>query len=136
MAFMDWTEKYSVGIAVFDDEHKKLIAIVNTLHHAVSAGTDKLELQRICDGLVDYTISHFRHEEEYFAEWGFPEAGQHIAEHDALRQQVFGYRNQIRTANNAELAFQLLRFVRGWLSHHILVEDKKYGRFLLQKGFG
>ena len=135
MAFMEWTDKFSVGIAVFDDEHKKLIAILDALHHAVASGTDKLELQRICDSMVEYAIGHFRHEEEYFEEWGFPDAAAHIAEHDALRKQVFDYRNQIRAADSSELAFQLLRFVRGWLSHHILVEDKKYGRFLLQKGF-
>lgn len=134
MSFMEWTDKYSVGIAVFDDEHKKLIAIVNALQRAATAGTDRLELQRICDSLVDYTISHFRHEEVYFAEWGFPEAREHIAEHEELRRQVFDYRNQIRQAESSDFAFHLLRFVRGWLAHHILVEDKKYGRFLLQKG--
>lgn len=134
MAFMEWSDKFSVGIAVFDDEHKKLIAILNDLHHAVTAGTDRIELQRICDALVDYTIFHFRHEEEYFAEWDFPETKDHVAMHDELRRQVFEYRNQIRSAQSTELAFQLLKFVRGWLERHILGEDKKYGRFLLSKG--
>jgi len=134
MAFMEWTDRYSVGVAVFDDEHKKLIAIVNSLHDSATAGADKLSLQRICDALVDYTLSHFRHEEEYFEEWGYPHAREHLASHDELRRQVFEYRKNILRADSNELAFELLGFLRGWLAHHILTEDSKYGRYLLQKG--
>jgi hemerythrin len=135
MAFMEWTDQFSVGVAVFDDEHKKLIAIINTLYESVNAGTDKLALQRVCDELVDYTISHFRHEEEYFEEWGYPDAENHVASHEAMRRQVFEYRNRIRSAESSELASELLRFLREWLARHIMIEDRTYGHFLAQKGF-
>jgi hemerythrin len=135
MPFMEWTDQFSVGVAVFDDEHKKLIAIINTLYDSVAAGADKLALQRVCDDLVDYTISHFRHEEEYFEEWGYPDAKDHVASHEALRRQVFEYRNRIRSAESSELASELLRFLREWLARHIMIEDRTYGHFLTQKGF-
>jgi len=134
MSFMEWTEKYSVGVAVFDDEHKKMIAIINNLHQSITGGADKLALQRISDSLVDYTLSHFRHEEEYFEEWGFPDSKEHIAGHEDLRRQVFEFRKRINEAEASELAGEMLHFLRSWLTRHILVEDKKYGRFLLGKG--
>ena len=35
MSFMEWSDRYSVGVAVFDDEHKKLIADARTQAHAL-----------------------------------------------------------------------------------------------------
>ena len=134
MTFMEWNQSYSVGVAIFDDEHKKLIAIINQLHEAITAGVDKLALQRISDNLVEYTLMHFRHEEMYFDDWAYPAATEHVAIHAALRQKVFEYRKQILEKDTHELAEELAAFLRDWLTQHILVEDRKYGEFLYQKG--
>lgn len=134
MAFMDWSERYSIGVAIFDDEHKKLIAIINNLHAAITKGINNDDLKRISDSLVEYTLMHFRHEEMYFDDWAYPDAVAHTANHAKLREQVFTYRRQIQEKNSAELGMEMLEFLRQWLSHHILVEDRKYGQFLYHKG--
>ncbi len=134
MQFMEWNTGYSVGVAIFDDEHKKLIAIINQLHEAITAGVDRLALQKISDALVEYTLMHFRHEEMYFDDWAYPEAAAHIRIHAKLRQQVFDYRKQIMEKDAAVLAEELAVFLRDWLAQHILVEDRKYGTFLCDKG--
>jgi hemerythrin-like metal-binding domain len=134
MSFMEWNTGYSVGVAIFDDEHKKLIAIINQLHDAVAEGVDRLALQRISDSLVEYVLMHFRHEEMYFGDWAYPEAAEHISIHAKLRQQVFEYRKQIMEKDSGELAQELAVFLRDWLAQHILVEDRKYGDFLTRKG--
>ena len=134
MSFVEWNKGYSVGVAIFDDEHKKLIAIINQLHAAIADGVDKLALQRISDSLVEYTLMHFRHEEMYFDDWAYPDAAAHIAIHAKLRQQVFEYRKQIIAKDSAVLAEELARFLGDWLTEHILVEDRKYGAFLYEKG--
>ena len=134
MSFMEWTKGYSVGVAIFDDEHKKLIAIINQLHEAQQSKVDKLALQRVSDNLVEYTLMHFRHEEMYFDDWAYPGAAEHIAIHAELRRQVFGYRKQIQEKDSRELAEELAVFLRDWLAQHILVDDRKYGTFLCEKG--
>jgi hemerythrin len=134
MSFMEWSDRYSVGVAIFDDEHKKLVAIINELYEAVTVAVDKLALQRISDKLVDYTLMHFKHEEMYFDDWAYPGAAAHIASHTKLRQQVFEYRAQILEIDSKELALDMLDFPRDWLNHHIMVEDRKYGLFLSGKG--
>ncbi len=134
MSFMEWSDRYSVGVAVFDDEHKKLIAIINELYEAVAAGVDKLALQRVSDKLVEYTLMHFRHEETYFDDWGYPHAAAHIAYHTKLRQQVFEYRRKILEEDSKTLALEMLDFLRDWLSKHIMTEDRRYGAFLHNKG--
>ena len=134
MPFMEWKKDYSVGVAIFDDEHKKLIAIINQLHDAFVRGVDKLVLQRISDSLVEYTLMHFRHEEMYFDDWAYPAAGEHVAIHAKLRQRVFEYRKQIQEKDSKELAEEMTVFLRDWLLNHILVDDRKYGAFLYDKG--
>jgi hemerythrin-like metal-binding protein len=131
---MEWNKGYSVGVAIFDDEHKKLITIINQLAEAVTAGVDKAALQNIADSLVEYVLMHFRHEEMYFDDWAYPAAAEHIAIHAKLRQKVFDYRKQIMEKDAQTLAAELSEFLRGWLTDHILIEDRKYGEFLCQKG--
>lgn len=134
MSFMDWSESYSIGVAIFDDEHKKLIAIINALHEALSASIADRDLQRISDSLLEYTLMHFRHEEMYFDDWAYPYAAAHIAEHSTLRERVFKYRRQIQEKESRELGLEMMAFLRDWLANHILVEDRKYGEFLYAKG--
>lgn len=134
MSLVEWDKTYSIGIAIFDDEHKKLIAIINQLEQAIAAGTDSLILQQITDSLVEYTLMHFRHEEMYFDDWAYPDAVEHAAAHAALRQRVFDYRKQIRERDNSTLAVELAVFLKEWLQQHILIDDRKYGAFLFEKG--
>jgi len=134
MPFMEWKKDYSVGVAIFDDEHKKLIAIINQLHDVFTAGVDRRALEQISDSLVEYTLMHFRHEEMYFDDWAYPSASEHIAVHAELRRQVFEYRKQIMEKEPWDLAQELTLFLRDWLLNHILVDDRKYGAFLYDKG--
>ncbi|MDR3527706.1 MAG: bacteriohemerythrin [Rhizomicrobium sp.] len=134
MAFLDWKTDYSVGVAIFDDEHKKLIAIINSLHDSILAEVDAATLCKISDAMVEYTIMHFRHEEMYFDDWAYPDAAEHILAHGALRQQVFDFRQRIGGTDSATLAEEMLSFLRQWLIEHILVEDRAYGEFLFDKG--
>lgn len=134
MSLGEWDKTYSIGIAIFDDEHKKLAAIINRLEQSIVLGTDSQTLQQIADSLVEYTLMHFRHEEMYFDDWAYPDAAEHAAVHAALRQQVFDYRKQIRERDSSELAVDLAVFLRDWLQQHIMIEDRKYGAFLYEKG--
>jgi len=134
MAFMEWDKSYSVGVAIFDDEHKKLIAIINDLHDAIAAGADRNALRSIADRLIQYAIMHLQHEELYFGDWAYPDAEKHTALHNAMKQRVFSYRARIEEGEPLELAREMLEYLRHWLTQHIMVEDRKYGEFLCSKG--
>ena len=59
MAFMDWNASLSVAIAGIDEQHKKLVSMINELNDAMKVGKSKEGLQKILGGLIDYTASHF-----------------------------------------------------------------------------
>lgn len=134
MALMEWSDRLSVGITQFDNEHKRLVGMVNDLFDAVQAGKGKDALGRILDGLITYTKTHFANEERYMTQHGYPDLPAHKAEHDALAKQVLDVQAKYRAGASAVLSMEVMTFLKGWLVKHIQGTDKKYGPFLNAKG--
>jgi hemerythrin len=53
MSFFMWTDKLSVGVAAFDEEHKIFIRIIDDLYEKLFSDADKLPLIGIIDELID-----------------------------------------------------------------------------------
>ena len=134
MALMNWTDKLSVGVAVIDDDHKKLVGMVNELYDAMQAGRGRDLLGHILDGLVQYTRFHFAREEKFFAQTGYPDAVAHKQEHDELTRQVLGVQQKYLSGTTTTLSLDVLHFLKDWLIKHIQGSDRKYRPHLNAKG--
>ena len=132
MALMTWNERYATGVTSIDTQHRKLIDMLNALQEAMLAGKGNDAVGRILDGLVQYTMSHFAHEERMFATHGYADAAAHKAEHDKLATQVIDFRTQFKEGKT-RLTIDILKFLRDWLNGHILGTDMKYVPFLKAK---
>ena len=88
MPLMTWNDRLSVGVKVLDDDHKKLVGMINQLFDAIQSGHGKDSLAKILDGLVDYTKVHFAREEQLFVQTGYAASTAHKKEHDDLTRQV------------------------------------------------
>jgi hemerythrin len=133
MALITWTEALSVSIKEFDDQHKKLVAMVNELHSAMGSGKGKEVMGKILDGLVEYTKSHFAAEERLMQKHGYAGYVAHKAQHDALTKQVAELHASVREGK-AVVTVDVMNFLKDWLARHIMDTDKKYGPFLNGKG--
>jgi hemerythrin len=67
MAYWRWDPAYSVGIAVIDEQHKRIIEYINELNKA-TLYQDNQKVASVLLHLVDYTISHFSFEESLMEE--------------------------------------------------------------------
>lgn len=134
MGYMAWDDSLSIDVAMFDNEHKGFIKIVNDLYDTFMRGAPRYDLERICDRLIDHVVQHFRHEEMYFEDWQYPDRVQHTASHRQLRRQLVDYREQILAAPPPEEAAELFAKLKTWLIQHIVNEDRKYGAFLVERG--
>jgi hemerythrin-like metal-binding domain len=134
MAFLEWSDEFSIGVEIFDNEHKALMAILNELHLAVSNRRERAELERICFKLMEHAVQHFRHEELYFQDWAYPEREAHSAAHKHLRRQIFSMQDKLLTDPSGDGGEAMSSFLRQWLTQHILSDDRQYGAFLRQKG--
>ena len=134
MPLMTWTESMSVGVKVLDEDHKKLVGLVNELHDGILAGKRQEALGHVLDELVRYTGVHFGREEQYFSTTGYAAAAEHKKEHDQLIKQAQDLQARYKGGATSMLSLETMGFLKGWLAHHIQEIDKKYGPHLNSKG--
>ncbi len=133
MALITWQDSYSVKIRKFDDEHKKLIALINQLHDAMRIGRGGQVIGTVLQSLIDYTASHFASEEAMMKLHAYPDYERHKKEHNLLVMKVLDIQKEIKSGK-APLSHEIMFFLKQWLQTHIQGEDKKYGPFLNAKG--
>lgn len=128
-----WADRYSVGIARIDAEHRKLVDLINELYAAMVAGKEESVASKVLDGLAAYTLSHFATEEGLMIRYEYPAYAPHKIEHDKLVAQVKQLQQNLR-AGKAKISREVLTFLQSWLLGHILGMDKKYSGFLQAAG--
>lgn len=125
IAFMQWSPELENGIRVFDEEHKVLLKYINTLYHGMCSGSTRAEQSAVLEGLVNYTVKHFAHEEEYFAKVGYSGSEEHLKIHRQLESKVMEFVEDFKK-DDAEVSAELMTFLRDWLVDHICKIDRKY----------
>ena len=81
--FVKWDESFSVNVPDMNEEHKKLINIMNKLH-AFNKCPEIPALGSILTEFEEYTIAHFQNEEKYMEEIGYAELDTHKVIHQQL----------------------------------------------------
>lgn len=132
MALITWSDKFSVQVKQLDEQHKKLIELLNRLHDAMKVGKGKEVLEEVLGSLIIYTQKHFAAEEELLKVNNYPGYAVHKQAHNQLVVQVLDVQKQTQTG--VALSQQVMSFLKDWLETHIQGTDKKYGPFLNQKG--
>lgn len=133
MAFLNWREEFSVGIARIDQQHRKLVGFLNDLYEAMQAGKGRGALGQVLGELLLYTKTHFAAEEQLMKAHGFPGYEDHRARHERMAQKVKDLSEQFRAGTLAS-PIQMTNFLKDWLAKHILETDKQYGPFLAARG--
>ncbi|WPD24796.1 MAG: bacteriohemerythrin [Candidatus Electrothrix scaldis] len=133
MSLIRWNDSFSVNVSKIDQEHKKLVEMVNELTDAMKEGQGKEVLGEILNGLIAYTASHFQTEENYFRQVKYPDADEHKKEHVAFVQKVSEFKQEF-DAGRATVSVNVLQFLSKWLQTHIKVADQKYSSYLNEKG--
>ncbi len=122
---INWSEELSVGIESIDNQHKKLVNMINALNEALVEGKARDVLVKIFNGLVVYTDKHFKYEEALFAQHGYQDAAEHKAQHDALVKQVLELKSKLDDGNFM-IGVEVMAFLKEWLTEHIMKTDKAY----------
>lgn len=133
MALIQWSPEYSVKVGEIDQQHQKLITMINELNDAMLRGKGKEVLARIIDGLIAYTQAHFSKEELYFDKYKYPDAIAHKEEHKAFVKKVTEFREAFQK-NSMNLTINVMDFLSDWLKKHICGTDKKYSDFFNKNG--
>lgn len=133
MALFVWNDNFSVNIKHVDEQHKKLVNMLNNLHDAMRLGKGSQILGKILVELVGYVETHFTTEEKLMSTYRFPEYNSHKLEHTKLTQKAVELQENVQQGQSV-LTIEVMNFLKNWLQSHILGTDKKYGPFLNSKG--
>lgn len=129
MTFMPWSSDLMLGIPHVDAQHQQLVTLINSLHDELDNPIpDRAVVGEVLKGLIAYTHKHFTEEEATFQRYGYPQAKAHAAEHGQFTTQVMNWLQRFEAGEEVDL--EAMAFLKHWLLHHILQEDRAYVPFL------
>jgi hemerythrin len=120
-----WGRHFETGIATIDEQHRRLVALINRLSESFGAeGTDPAALHGIFDELAQYAKEHFGVEERLMQTEGL--APEYIARHRAVHAEFAAQLNLLWKSRDSmnDPEETLLGFLVAWLGFHILGEDR------------
>ena len=129
MAYFEWNSRLETGIAIIDEQHRKLIDLVNDLHEAMRNRKAKDVIAHILQELGDYTHYHFSVEEKAFAQREYPNREEHERLHADLIAQLKALMEKYARGELA-ISIDVLDFLTQWVTNHIMKEDMKYVPYL------
>jgi len=127
MALIKWEESYSVGVKEIDEQHQKMIGILNKIFSMILANNYSGEdVTNILQELGDYADFHFTTEEKYFFEFAYDKTESHMQVHDDYRQRMDQLKISYADKPSNEILSDLSIFLEGWWVWHINHTDKEY----------
>ncbi len=134
MPLLTWNTNYSVGIQKIDDDHKILIDMINK----ACASIEQMEEHKVLDELVNdmrqYAMKHFSSEEGLMELHDYPDLESHKKLHNHFIIYAASLDNMLDSEKETLEPLKTFKYLADWLRNHILVIDKKFGSFLIEKG--
>ncbi|NWJ39397.1 MAG: hemerythrin family protein [Geothrix sp.] len=128
MAFLSWHQRFSVGHAEIDQQHRRLFELVNHFDDVIQMGMPG-ELPHIVEDIISLGDAHFRFEEGVIQDTGFPRVAEHRKMHAELLDQIRVMQTRLMAGGHVSHK-AVVRFLADWLTNHILREDMEYKPYL------
>eukprot|EP01027_Heterolobosea_sp_BB2_P007656 GEZU01011377.1.p1 GENE.GEZU01011377.1~~GEZU01011377.1.p1 ORF type:complete len:253 (+),score=54.13 GEZU01011377.1:51-809(+) len=117
-----WQSRFEVGVPLIDNQHKKLVQLLNNLNMAVNdyennvanCSGDFVMLGSVLDDLLDYTSFHFKEEEQLMEKYGYPNTESHKEVHNRLVAKVMQVRYLFKQGQE-DISHDVLEFLKEWL---------------------
>lgn len=129
---LKWDEELSTGIPQMDEQHRKLIDMLNHFYEAVERGQRDQAIETLLQQAEEYTLYHFNSEEALMREMDYPEFEPHQKAHQNLINEVRSAKER-RGRGDEKAVRELAAFLLSWLYTHIAKTDHKYGEFYRTK---
>ncbi len=120
---MAWSDNLNTGIDEIDRQHRKIVDYINELHRAAQGANREL-IEKVLNGLIDYTISHFSFEEEMLENNHYDDLQEHKKLHHKFIARIQAHLDNHKKGDNVARA--LTGELQIWLIAHISREDQRY----------
>ena len=133
MTLITWNEEANINVKEIDDQHRKLVALVNVLHEVMKSGKGRQVVERALSELIAFTATHFATEEAFMKEHQYPGYAKHKEEHEELLADLANLERRFHDGDTL-LPFAIALDLKAWAMNHISDRDKAMGAFLNNKG--
>lgn len=133
---IEWDSKYELGIGSIDGQHKKLVDLINELaellEDAINGSDIYDKVIELMKGLKDYTVYHFKYEEDLFDKYAYPFKEIHKNEHAKLIKELEEFDIYSLDEDQVGNGNKLLKFLISWLFKHISGSDFLYRDLMIE----
>jgi hemerythrin len=124
-------EEYRIGIPNIDAQHEKLFEIGERAFQLLKEkyANDKFDkIVEIIEELKEYTIYHFKDEEEYMESINYKRLFTQKVEHENFVKTLDGVNLSKIDENQDEAIMKILNYLNEWLISHIVEKDMLIGK--------
>ena len=130
---LEWNPKHEVGIKEFDDQHKQIFTLLNSLIEASKQADNQKEVNEILYNLLDAALEHFDAEEKAMQKYRYPDYDPHKEEHENLRLKLEGYCSSYLSGSKS-VTTELIEYLAIWLEDHVGGTDMDCASWLIKHG--
>jgi len=128
---LTWSEKFSVGIPLIDEDHKHLVHLLDQCRAVVKKQASTAMMNEVISELIKYTKVHFKREEALMAACDYPELESHQKNHEAIINKVEKMNQEHKQGKLSR--GKLIIFLTEWLLGHIGTKDIEMAKTCLNK---
>ncbi|MGR9013575.1 MAG: bacteriohemerythrin [Gammaproteobacteria bacterium] len=128
-----WNKNFEVGVPLIDEQHQKLVELLNVLAGHLAYQSDIPTLNNVFNDLAEYAIYHFQAEEAIWHSF-FPEDAwelKHKDDHRRFLSTVNKIMSEKTTRPLDQVIEEILTFLTQWLAFHILDTDMRMAKVVL-----
>lgn len=120
-----WDIEVAVGRSEIDEQHRKLIALINDLHSGIAGAMSRESLFGRLTGLRRFTARHFAHEERLMAATPGAHDEAHVTMHAALLADLDRVLADLKAGRYDMVEDLLGTYVKHWLLEHVATMDRR-----------
>jgi hemerythrin len=124
MSLLHWEDRYSVGVAAVDHEHRELIELINRLYAEATAQGSRDAIVNFFGDLFKAISSHFALEERLMRERGYDQLTQHKNDHERLLDELRDIMEDFEASERMDEKL-LAHRLDAWFSRHFESHDAR-----------
>jgi hemerythrin len=123
-----WDEKYSVYDTEIDKQHQQFFNLINKFYTSMASNQNNEAIKMVVAELKAYALKHFTHEESVMRRKDYPRLASHQKAHKMFSEKITELEDKLK-AGKLISTLEISKYLKEWLSNHILLEDKQYANY-------
>ena len=136
MSVTEWKDSFIVGVDEIDEQHKRLLKLINLLDDNIKSGCDRNIVYVIISEMREYTKYHFQTEERLIGQYknDYQDYQAHLKEHSNFVNMTMDFFISYTSKDEKHLASEILNYLVKWFAEHSTGMDKGLARVLQKNG--